>query len=149
MPGCCEDNCNPPIPVDLEPCREPIDCTPPPVCCEHCLLAKFAMLYPQYNCAEGDLHRICLILHQAELLVGGILSGPKREMAILFATLHLLDIQRNNQYRDQAMAQSIAFGEAPNIGTGSDRANFWGLTDWGVMVNELLTTNTRIGFMAI
>jgi hypothetical protein len=111
-------------------------------------LGKFAALYPQYNCDETATYRICLLLHQAEELVGGIVSGPKREMAIMFAVLHMLETQNNAMLRAQAQSTAIAFGEAPQI-SAPGSSGWWGLTEWGLMVEQLLSVNDRVSFVMI
>jgi hypothetical protein len=106
------------------------------------------LMYPQFNCAEGDAYRICMALHRAEAMVAGILQAHTREMATVFAALHLLTIEANAAYRAQSIAASLAFGEKPDLGR-SGGGDFWSLSDWGVMVKQLLDANPRVSFMVI
>jgi hypothetical protein len=146
--GCCDSNCTPVLQVDVEPCREPLDCTPPPKCCTHCLLDQFTVLYPHYVCGDDALYKICLLLHQAETFVAGILDGQQRSMAIMLTVLHLMDIERDGQLVRQSQEQSIAFGEVPTRAEAL-AGDFWGLTSWGKIVQTLLAANPRVSFMLI
>lgn len=148
MSSCCSENCAPAVPVQVIPCQEPLDCSPPPDCCEHCLLAQFQALYPSAVCNDGDLYKVCLLLHQTEAIVGGLIKGPQRTMAIMWGALHLLHLQTSADLALRAQYAAIAQGESPGSQSpgGSD---FWSLSSWGLLVKQMIEANPVIGFMAI
>lgn len=81
-------------------------------------------------------------------MVAGILQAQQREMAIMFGALHLLTIEVNAAARSQSISASLAFGEKADL-SRSGGGDFWDLTDWGLMVKQLLAANPRVGFMVI
>jgi hypothetical protein len=81
-------------------------------------------------------------------MVGGLVKGPQRAMAIMWTALHLLHIQTMADLSLRSQYMAIAQGESVNTSSASV-GDFWSLSSWGAMVQQMLTANPVVGFMAI
>jgi hypothetical protein len=99
-------------------------------------------------CQEGDLFKICLLLHQAEEMVGGMVKARQRAMAIMWTALHLHHIGTMADLSLRSQWMAFAGGDGVKNG-GASASTFWQLSDWGLMAQARLEANPIVGFMAI